>query len=89
MIVREVVAGVEYMHKHEVIHRDLKLENIVLSHVKILVCREWPRSVILDGRCTARVNLGPLSAALLFTFLLKFSAESNTTRKSILGRSEH
>lgn len=33
MLVREVAAGVEYMHRHEVIHRDLKLENIVLSHV--------------------------------------------------------
>jgi serine/threonine protein kinase len=33
IIAREIVAGVDYMHRHDVIHRDLKLENIVLSHV--------------------------------------------------------
>ena len=81
MIVREIVAGVEYMHKHDVIHRDLKLENIVLSHVAILSFREWPKFVILDGQCTARANLGPLFAEHQSTSPLKFSAGSNTTRK--------
>ena len=35
VIIREVVTGVHYMHELGVIHRDIKLENIVLSHVRV------------------------------------------------------
>jgi serine/threonine protein kinase len=36
---REIIAGVEYLHKHNIIHRDLKPENLLLdldNHIKIV-----------------------------------------------------
>ena len=45
------------MHKHSIIHRDIKLENIVLSHVNIYSFREWLKSVISDGQSTVPRNL--------------------------------
>ncbi len=38
------------MHEKMVIHRDIKLENIVLTFVYFLLFREWLRYVILDGQ---------------------------------------
>ena len=33
IVVREIVEGLHYMHRYDVIHRDIKLENIVICHV--------------------------------------------------------
>ena len=33
IVIREVVEGINFLHKHSIIHRDIKLQNIVLAHV--------------------------------------------------------
>lgn len=33
ILMREIISGIDYMHRQSVMHRDLKLENIVLIHV--------------------------------------------------------
>ena len=35
-VIREIVRGLQYMHNHQVIHRDIKLENILINHVFML-----------------------------------------------------
>lgn len=33
IVMREIISGIQHMHKNEVLHRDIKLENVVFSHV--------------------------------------------------------
>lgn len=68
IIVREVAGGVREMHRREVIHRDIKLENIVMSMVFMTVSRVWQKSVTLDGQFTAPKSFAPLFAALHSTY---------------------
>lgn len=60
------------MHKHDIIHRDIKLQNIVLCHVIVLLLREWQKYAILDGQCIALENLGQQSVEHRFIYLLKY-----------------
>lgn len=69
------------MHRKEVIHRDIKLENIVLSHVKEKLCRVWLKYAILDGVYTVQESLEIRSVELLYICLLKFSWECITTKR--------
>jgi serine/threonine protein kinase len=62
IVVREVARGIAYMHSQNVLHRDIKLENIVFTHVPPPLRRAWPRSATSGGRSTNRRNSGPLSA---------------------------
>ncbi len=73
------------MHRHEIIHRDIKLENIVLSHVFIIKLREWQKFAILAGLSTVPVSLGLLFAEPLFISLLKYFKEKNIIGRLILG----
>lgn len=67
ILVREITEGVREMHRNSIIHRDIKLENIVLCMVILHRFRAWPRSAISGGRLTVPRNSGPLSAGLRFT----------------------
>ena len=69
------------MHKHNAIHRDIKLENIVLCHVRFILCREWQKYVTLDGLSTVLKSSDPPSAALLSIYLPKYSWECSTTKR--------
>ena len=69
------------MHKNFVIHRDIKPENIVLVHVIIILFREFLKYAILVGPSTAPKKSGPLSAALPYTYPLKFWKETHTIKK--------
>lgn len=69
------------MHKREIIHRDIKLENIILSHVSIVLPREWLKFVTLDGQFIAPNSLDLLFAELLYICHLRSLWECNTIRK--------
>jgi serine/threonine protein kinase len=71
-MVREIVSGVDYLHQKNIIHRDIKLENIVLSHVKLYRFREWLKFVILGGLYTVRRSSEQPFAELHSICLLKF-----------------
>jgi len=81
ILAREIISGVDYMHSHNIIHRDIKLENIVLSHVTIHLSRVWPKYVILGGPYTAPMTSDQLFVALLYTFPLKFLPERVTIKR--------
>jgi len=73
------------MHQREVIHRDIKLENIVMSMVDLALCRAWRRFATLDGQSTAPKNLDPPSAEHPSIFPLKCWPEEITIRKWTFG----
>ena len=45
-IVRRILQAVEYLHAHNVVHRDLKLENIMVSKIKIMLLNDAFDTVI-------------------------------------------
>lgn len=81
LIIRELAEGIKYMHSKSIIHRDIKLENIVFTHVRVVLFREWQRFVILDGLCTNRRSSGRLCVELLSTYRLKYCKARDTMRK--------
>jgi serine/threonine protein kinase len=87
IVVREITEGVNYMHRKEIIHRDIKLENIVLSHVENMRFRAWPKYAISDGAFSARGSSDQRSVAPPSTSLLKSSWDCTTTRKLTPGPS--
>ena len=60
------------MHSKCVMHRDLKLENIVFTHVIINLFREWPKFVILVGLFMNQKNSEKHFVEHLFIFPLRF-----------------
>lgn len=63
-IVKQICQAMEHLHDRNVIHRDLKLENILFQMVHVILYREWSRSVILDGLLRQK-DFAKLSVALL------------------------
>lgn len=87
IITREIIQGIDYMHQKLIIHRDIKLENIVFTMVLFALFREWLKFVILDGPSTNPNSLGPPSVELLFTSPQRSSLAKNTTKKLTSGLS--
>jgi serine/threonine protein kinase len=85
IVVREIARGIHYMHSKMVIHRDIKLENIVLTHVDLSKFREWPKFAISGGPSSNPGNSGRLSAALRSICPLKCCEDASTTTKLIFG----
>lgn len=77
------------MHANDVIHRDIKLENIVLCHVTALVFRVWQKSVISDGRCILHQSSDLLSVELPSIYLLRYCLGNTIIRRLTHGRSVH
>ena len=44
-----MTSAIKYLHDIDIAHRDIKPENIVLSHVNLLLLREFLNYAILDG----------------------------------------
>lgn len=87
ILVREIAEGVREMHRNSVIHRDIKLENIVLCLVQLRLFRAWPRSATSAGPPTVPRSSAPPSAALRSTCPRKCSSARPTTRRWTSGRS--
>ena len=86
-LMRQIVSGVKYIHKHKIIHRDLKLDNILVkfyskedlksldmmkTHVKI---SDFGISITLGEKNLAYTALG--SPAYMDPFILKKLNERN------------
>lgn len=51
---REFFSGIHYMHSQSIAHRDLKLENILITHKQIPKIADFSFAIVFDGRnlCT-------------------------------------
>ena len=38
--IKQIVTGIEYLHSHQILHRDLKLHNLLLTKENNVVCIE-------------------------------------------------
>jgi len=36
--IKQIVIGIEYLHSHQILHRDLKLHNLLLTKENNVVC---------------------------------------------------
>lgn len=36
--IKQIVTGIEYLHSHQILHRDLKLHNLLLTKQNNVVC---------------------------------------------------
>jgi serine/threonine protein kinase len=36
--IKQIVTGIEYLHSHQILHRDLKLHNLLLTKENNVVC---------------------------------------------------
>ncbi len=59
-----------------------------MSHVIVILLREWLRYVILDGLSIAQESLEQLCVAHLYICLHKYWLENNIIKRSILGQLE-
>ena len=73
------------MHSKCVMHRDLKLENIVFNHVVIKLLREWLKFVISDGLFMSQKNFEKPFVEHHYTFPLKFLLGKNIVQRQIFG----
>ena len=77
--------GVQHLHRKNIIHRDIKLENIVFTCVVNILLRVWQKYVISVGQSMPLKISGQPSVELPFTFPLKFSKEKSIMTKLISG----
>ena len=78
--IRQIASGLEYMHKNKIIHRDIKLENILINFNKY-------QNIAIKGKLPPKVNYSDVSLNDLFTLkiydlgcsknIIKYNIESN------------
>ena len=85
--VARIAKGIQYMHENQVIHRDIKTENILIGEEVGLQRRlnsSWsPRSVTSGGRCTSATKCATPSAERPTTSPRRSPREAPTTIASI------
>ena len=58
--IRQIASGLEYMHKNKIIHKDIKLENILINFNKY-------QNIAIKGKLPSIVNYSEVSLNDLFT----------------------
>lgn len=46
--VRDLLRGLQFLHSHQVVHRDLKLDNLLLDESGRLIISDFGKAAILD-----------------------------------------
>ena len=59
-VIRQIASGLEYMHRNKIIHRELKLENILINFNKY-------QNIAIKGNLPSKVNYSDVSLNDLFT----------------------
>ena len=78
--VRQIASGLEFMHKNKIIHRDIKLENILINFNKY-------QNIAIKGKLPPKVSYSDVSLNDLFTLKISDFINYNVA-STILGSPE-
>ena len=64
-IMKDVVQGVDHLHHHEIIHRDIKSDNILVNHKGLIKITDFGFAANLAGQSMRKTFVGNIDVNLL------------------------